>query len=171
LGYWSREEYDKGGKILKDYIKAYPGIPMIHLRLAFDACFRNDFDLALQECETAQRLERGNFDYLQYKIYIIFAKGDLAAYSKMMDEYLGRKDARGQSTGRQMHCLMRRAQGRHVEAEALLRDLLAWWKSEENTKALGGLIPPSILNSLLSACRKKNIGALSKKAMKPDGSR
>jgi tetratricopeptide (TPR) repeat protein len=129
--YWRRGELKKPEAILLAYTKRFPGSADVHLYLGWHFCLINNFDRALQEVETCQRLSPRPFFDPRAKGMTYFAKGDLEAYSRLVDELLASQNPDERLLARDMRNWMRWVQGKHSEAKNSWKQILSWEPGDE----------------------------------------
>jgi tetratricopeptide (TPR) repeat protein len=132
--YWRRGEIKKPEEILLAYNKRFPDSADVHGYLGWHFCLINNFDRALQEMETRQRLSPFPFLDSRAKGMTYFAKGDLEAYSRLADELLNSQNAWERFRARDMRNWMRWVQGKHSEAKNSWKQVLSWEPGEEWAK-------------------------------------
>ncbi len=133
--YFSLEEYRKAEKILLAYLDDFSDSSRIRYFLSECYCLTGDFDLALQELEAAERLRPDNY-YSERKRMIYFLKGDLAAFSQMVDKQLASTSIWAQLSGRYNVFRIHAMHGRFSEAKSLAMETLSWAEEKEMKVAL-----------------------------------
>jgi tetratricopeptide (TPR) repeat protein len=129
--YWRRGEIKKPEEILLAYNQRFPDSAQLHHYLGWHFCLINNFDRALQEVETCQRLSPRPFFDSRAKGMTYFAKGDLEAYSRLADELLNSQNPLVRLHARDMRNWMRWVQGKHTEAKNSWKQIMSWEPGEE----------------------------------------
>jgi tetratricopeptide (TPR) repeat protein len=132
--YWRRGEIKKPEEILLAYNKRFPDSADVHGFLGWHFCLINNFDRALQEMETRQRLSPFPSLDSRAKGMTYFAKGDLEAYSRLADELLDSKNPQERLRARDMRNWMRWVQGKHSEAKNSWKQIMSWEPGDEWAK-------------------------------------